>query len=478
MTPIATRAGLLLLCAGAPDGSPELELHQGTLEIGGEPVSTDFGRLLVPQRHDRGDAGRIELRFLRLHSMAEHPEPPVVFLNGLPGGATEMRDRDWRPLLAHQDLILLDQRGTGTSRPRLFFGGPDYHPEKIFGNRGPALAEVVEAAAAAAAELRRRGIDPAAFNTRESARDLEDLRQALGVERICLLAHSSGTHLAQEYLRRHSAHVARYASLGTVGMHDIHKLPGELDESLERIGELVAADEETGPWMPDFYGAVEEVLSRLEEAPLPVPVVRPQDGSILEVPVGRFGLQLILVIDLADPADLARFPRLIASLEARETDVLQPFLQKRFEMFQELPLVLFCQRGSSGAGPDRWKRIFSQAERSPFGTVRNLFSPDVDRALGLEDLGEGFRAPVHSDVKTLFVSGTLDAHTPPSQAEAVRRGFPDSRHLILVNGGHDDVLFRPEAARRVVAFLGGEEVDVTPIELPAPTFLPLSLGED
>ena len=43
---------------------------------------------------------------------------------------------------------------------------------------------------------RSKGVDLAAYNTNESADDLEDLRKALGASKISLWATSYGTHLA------------------------------------------------------------------------------------------------------------------------------------------------------------------------------------------------------------------------------------------------------------------------------------------
>ena len=51
----------------------------------------------------------------------------------------------------------------------------------------------------------------------------------------------------------------------------------------------------------------------------------------------------------------------------------------------------------------------------------------------MDDLGDDFRAPVESDAPTLFCAGTLDGRTPIANAEEVRRGFRNSR-LIVVEG--------------------------------------------
>ena len=69
---------------------------------------------------------------------------------------------------------------------------------------------------------------------------------------------------------------------------------------------------------------------------------------------------------------------------------------------------------------------------------------------------------------TLFISGTLDASTPPEQTERIRRHLKNSSHVILENAGHDELMRRVEAQQRILAFLAGEEVKDERIAAPGP----------
>jgi hypothetical protein len=80
---------------------------------------------------------------------------------------------------------------------------------------------------------------------------------------------------------------------------------------------------------------------------------------------------------------------------------------------------------------------------------------------------------VQSQVRALFVSGTLDGNTPPEQAEAVRAGFPNSAHVIVENGGHEDLLRMDEVRALIARFLSGEKLADTRLEKPALRFVPL-----
>lgn len=457
-----------------PQDTPRVELEPRTIAAGAETFEADAGKLVVPESRGGSGTRTIELAVVILRSTSDDPGPPLVFLAGGPGNPAVplARSPTWARFLELGDVVLLDQRGVGESRPRLLWESDEIHPELLFGTRERAFAHMVEIAGKAAEYFRDRGVDLAAYNTVESADDVEDLRLALGYDRIRLMGHSYGTHLGLAFLRRHGEHVERFVSVGTAGTGDIQKLPSESDASLHRLAALVAADARWKERFPDLFESVKGLTEALAEDPLPVAVHDPRTGREVVVSLGPFGLQLVLLADLGDTSDLPVFPRLIDSLEERDASIVRWFVQKRYDGFTVLPVLTFVNRGASGATAERWARIEREAAVSPFWRTRTLFSPEIDRALGTVDLGDDFRAPVTSDVPTLFVSGTLDANTPPEQAERVRAGFAHASHVVVENAGHEDLLTNPEVQRRILAFLAGEEPADERIPGPPLVFVP------
>jgi pimeloyl-ACP methyl ester carboxylesterase len=77
---------------------------------------------------------------------------------------------------------------------------------------------------------------------------------------------------------------------------------------------------------------------------------------------------------------------------------------------------------------------------------------------------------VKSPIPILFVSGTLDGHTPPNRAAEVCGGFPRGTHLVIENAGHDDVATAPGLGDLIVRFLGGAEVADAKLSVPAMQF--------
>ena len=466
------------LCAsasepGADDPLTELELHE--IELGGEVIGAEVGRLRVPENRSDPESRTIELAFVRLLSTSEEPGAPLVYLPGGPGNsATPMAGSPaWLPFLELGDVVLMDPRGVGDSEPDLLFESSAIRSELFFADRETAVRHMADMCAEAAASLAERGIDLRGYHTVELADDIVALADALDYDALHLMGHSYGTHLGLAILARHPERVARFISVGTAGLDEMMKLPADVDASLRLLSDVVAADATVGEAMPDLYAAFERVVADLGEDPLPVTIRDPRSGEPTEVLLGDFGARLIVIADIADTNDVPVFPRLIHSLENRDPSVVAWFLEKRVAQFARLPLMMLAVRGASGASEARWRTIREQGRRSPFGTSRCLFSPEADEALELVDLGDAFRAPIESDVPTLFVSGGLDAATPPAQAERVRRGFETSGHIVVEFAGHEDLLPDPRVQELLVAFLAGDAPEDTTLSGTPPRFVPL-----
>jgi pimeloyl-ACP methyl ester carboxylesterase len=80
-------------------------------------------------------------------------------------------------------------------------------------------------------------------------------------------------------------------------------------------------------------------------------------------------------------------------------------------------------------------------------------------------------------VPTLFISGTFDVRTPPTNAQEVRKAFPNSIHLIIDGAVHSDPLFlsSPQIKEVMLEFVKGQKVSTTNIRLEPLKFAQLNL---
>ena len=176
-------------------------------------IDAELGVLQVPRRHDQPDGSTLTLRMVRLRAV--HPTAgaaPVIYLAGGPGGSgiDAARGGRWPVFDAvrqHVDVILLDQRGTGRSDPPPACPRPGVSPLRNDSVMTEAhyLDAVHRETMRCVTWWRSQGVDLGAYTTLESARDLDRLRRALGVQRVSLWGMSYGTHLALATLRRFPA---------------------------------------------------------------------------------------------------------------------------------------------------------------------------------------------------------------------------------------------------------------------------------
>lgn len=441
-------------------------------------IEAERGRLRVPERRGAPGSRAIELGLVRLRSTAAKPGNPVLFLGGSPGGLPSSRLATLPgtfPLFArlreHADVVLLDYRGVGLSTPRLRCPAAEAMPVDVFESRESALEFFLGEGRRCAARMKEEGVDLGGYNWAEVAEDVEDVRRALGAERLDLVGFSSGTHAALAAIRAHEAGIGRAVLIGTEGPDHTRKLPLRGDRQLRVIGELARRDEQWRQLVPDFPGLVRQVLERLEREPVEVEVRRPGTGERIRGRVGRFALEYVTAKSLSGPEEFASLLPLYLSLSRGDTRVLSRVMQSFVDRPPPNPLS-YVMDGASGASAQRQARIGREAARSVLGNAVNFPFPEAAGAWGYPDLGPAFRAPARGRLPVLFVTGELDGNTPPEQAEEVRRGFPDGSHLVVSNAGHAAVLDSPAVGAALVEFLRGKDVSAAKLALPWNGFPP------
>lgn len=230
--PAALSAGVMLVSLWAAPAQAEgaaeaLRTDQGTLEwlpcedidpVGDEAL--ECATLTVPMAHtpggdgDRalGDTVRIALSRVRATDRAEH----TLLVNpggpGSPGRLWASRTHARMPpeLREVYDVVAFDPRGTGASTPSI-----SCDP----GHFAPVRPDTVPAGEEAEAALRARAEKHAAacaentgpllehVRTEDTARDMDAVRAALGLERIDYLGYSYGSYLGTVYSALHPGRV-------------------------------------------------------------------------------------------------------------------------------------------------------------------------------------------------------------------------------------------------------------------------------
>jgi len=441
-----------------------------------QPIEGELGRITVPENRGLTDGAKIEIAFVRFRTKDPKPGPSIVYFAGGPGASGVeycVRPATGRMLrlLDHHDVIGIDQRGTGLSRPNLEEGGPFTWelPLDRPVTRDEVITAWTKAVERSAAYWKERGVDLASYHTEASADDADDVRRALGIEKVITWGESYGTHLSIAYLRRHGAHVDRSAMFRVEGPDQTWKYPSTTQRHLERLGALVAADPGFAEELPDLVGTVKSLLAKLVKEPA---ILATSASDASPITVGPLDFQIWLAGRLGLAFEFRDVPAAILRMSSGDWSDLREvaFECRRGEIGSAMAFAMDC---ASGGSATRLARIELE-QKDPLNLLSDAVNgpyPGACSGCGKSRLSDEFHRPFRCEVPVLFVSGDLDARTPPENVEEIRAWFPNHAHVIAQNAGHESIeMLSAEFRALLLAFLRGEKVESQVVELPEPRF--------
>lgn len=288
------------------------------------------GTVAVPRDHDSPASGQFNLAVVVVKSAVQPSSPdPVVYISGGPGGPlTIYADYQARhPYAPARDLILVDQRGTGRSEPRLC---PELTARMVEADM-TALADMTEQhlAQSRATYLacrdaaKARGIDLNDFGTTVTAEDFDWVRQALGAAQWNVYGESYGTTVAMTLAARHPSTV-RTLVLDSVYPPDPVPPRPDIWAAARASFFRACAVDATGcaALFPNLANTYAETLDRLRAKPLPVdlPPQLQQPGNRVMLTAPLF--ELIVGNLIYYPRNYPGLPRLIAAVHDDDTNGL------------------------------------------------------------------------------------------------------------------------------------------------------------
>ncbi|HXV65476.1 MAG TPA: alpha/beta fold hydrolase [Vicinamibacteria bacterium] len=416
---------------------PRLELTPCQLTSPGSPVSlaAECGKLTVPEDRGAANGRNIDLRVAVVRAVSRAPWPdPLFFLTGGPGqAATESFvtiQAAFRRVRRDRDIVLVDQRGTGGSNPLRCPAGDE---SDVWLLDDEDIEPWVERC------LDSLEGDPRFYTTSIAMRDLDDVRRALGHERINLYGVSYGTRAALTYLRLYPDRVRSIVLDGVVPPTET--LGIDVARDAERALDLMmgrcSADPSCAKAFPEIGKAVDDVMARLD-TPVPISLRHPRTGEIVSVELDRRMAAYAIRLLSYSQETVATIPLLLTS--ARENDLAPLAAQFLMTvggvsetMSDAMGISIVCTEDYPFFEDD----LIAERSRDTYlGAIQTdalkLVCPSWPRG----EVPQGFRAPVKSSVPVLLLSGEADPVTPPENAEIVHSQLDRSLHIVAPGQGH------------------------------------------
>lgn len=431
---------------------------------------------------DRSGAapGTITLSVARKLAGARPAASALVAIAGGPGQSAlpfaEFNAATMGAALRTRDLLVFDQRGTGSSDPLSC----------------PALERFSATSLSRLFASCAEQLGPArgAFTTQESVTDLEALRAATGYEKLVLYGTSYGTKVALEYAERYPQHVEAMVLDSVVPTDGPEPFSIPSFEAVGAVIDELCADRLCSGITHDPLGDLTKLIAHLR--------ARPLRGSVYDGAGRRHSAQLderglLGVLEAGDlnPALRALLP---AAISSALHDYPDPLLRLQALAEGLVPNAPGAQaRAAAASGEETNATLFvtTTCEEAPFPWNRaappasrlaealaylhaqppSAFAPfDAQTALKASLVEACDAWPYASsspppasplpDVPTLILSGAQDLRTPTALARRVAALIPDAQLLVVPFTGHSVVGsdLTGCAAKALAAFFSGAPV--------------------
>jgi pimeloyl-ACP methyl ester carboxylesterase len=390
---------------------------------------------------------RIPIQVVVLKATGNAPQPDaLVPLQGGPGQAgtplAVMFSRLFADVRRERDIVLVDVRGTGKSNPLYCdIASPPWTrsldlmpPDAIRGCRDA---------------LQQRA-DLRSYTTDIIAKDLDDIRIALGIERWNVFGASYGTRLAQEYTRRFGAHVRTLTLHGIAAPSMAIPLPYARDAQ-QAIDKLLDVP---------TRATLERVLKQLTRQPA---VVSTGSGDVA-VSAGELSEALRNMLYNARSAAAAT-AMITAASNGDYRAAAEAVMRQREGFSTDIALGMFLSVTCTEDIPRITEEAIAENTRNTFlGDYRVRQQMTACRTWFTDPIAAADTSPLRSDVPALLISGEVDPVTPPTNGEEVARTLPNARHVVIPGHGHTMSLAHPcinAALRRFLDTANARALDLS-----------------
>jgi pimeloyl-ACP methyl ester carboxylesterase len=417
-------------------------------------VPVSCGYLTVLEDRFGGSGRTIRLFITKIEPVGGDPAPdPVVILTGDIGASPE-----YGGLSPHFNRIeyVIDTRGSAHSEPSLACPEVEELAPSLLAvpisDRG-ARADLTNAVKTCRDRLTGEGIDLSAYTIREMAADVEDLRQALGIEEWNLQSWTSNARVMLEVMKDYPAHV-RTSVLISPEFPQSDPIRGGITAtkySWDQLSAACAAQEACDRKFPEVRQALSDAIAKLDAQPETLiernSLAAAEAGHSFKVLIDGGMLLRIAraALGAEDGAGLSSLPGVLeaiggghapASLLTIAGSITSaPALCVGFSFdcrpqrsdgtffsvfcHDELPFADRDALASAADGDPATQEDFVESPYFDICDVWDVGSADPSAAL-----------PVTSDIPTLFIAGQFEPFSSVPEIQAASETFPNGYVIV------------------------------------------------
>jgi pimeloyl-ACP methyl ester carboxylesterase len=412
------------------------------------------GYLVVREKRAAKNNNTIRLPIIILKS--ENPEAksdPVLRTFGGPGSSSlrMVRSRSVSPWLKNRDLIIYEQRGTRFAQPALEcpeVNAVNIESAKKRFDAKTARTNEIGAAGDCFDRLTKQGIDLSAYNSAESAADIEDLRRVLKIEKINLWGLSYSSRLMLNVMRDFPAGIRSVVLEST--------LPPEINydevgvdgivSALDRLFKNCRADSSCAAAYPNLENEFYETVAKLNREPVSAIPKDEKNGETSEIKLNGddFATWIIDYLLSAGVEGIIDAPLVIHFAFEGKYDAFKRYANDKITPSNNAWGMRYSVWCSEERPFEDRRKIAAQSTRYP-----RLMGYEV---MALPDICSVWKVPavkpvenkaVKSAIPTLVVSAEYDAYTPPAWGKTAAANLKNSFYLEIPWAGHGPAFSTP-----------------------------------
>ena len=395
------------------------------------------GYLTVPEKHalygKPASTKNIEIAVIKLASTSANKKTdPVVYLAGGPGGSASssidyiVEDATF---LSDRDVYLVDQRGTGYSKPALFCTEYD-------------MAGTPEQVAACKARLETAGVDLDAYRSVESALDFIELRKSLNISQWNLYGISYGTRLATTIMRENSEGIRSVILDGMfpIEVNGITDTPWANYESLNQI--VKNCDNTDGCPADEFKAIIEDIIARMHNEDM-IAESREFIQILLELGTQPEIIDYLLAVN----EDVSKYASVMETMMAEQAMGEGEGSEQGEEQGEEdrfynaMGLSTICAEeypflnttALACANSEGW---LASTQVAVSGMFHMSFDKASCQAWGVTPANDIETQVVASNLSVLILNGKQDTQTPVAWGDLVAKNMPNAQVFTNPQGGH------------------------------------------
>jgi pimeloyl-ACP methyl ester carboxylesterase len=410
--------------------------------------------------------GTVTLAIERKVAVTGTATQAVIGLAGGPGQAAiplaAFMGEAIEPALGTRDLVVFDQRGTGTSGPLSCpaFEDPD-------ANLTTALLVTC------ATQL---GVQRGFYETDDTVADIEAIRQALGYSQVVLYGTSYGTKVALRYAEQYPANVAGLVLDSTVPPNGPDVFSATTFAAVPRVLSELCAKNGCAGITASPVADLTKVITRLNVHIAHATVIN-DHGRATRIPISSDDVLNVIVAGDLDPPLRAGLPAALHDAAHHDFALLGQLVAEANApeggINDELYFATSCEENAfpwdrSATPTQRTAQAIAAFQAMPaltFAPFTAATAYDFSDAPYCANWPFETAAPESTtgtlpNVPTLILSGAEDTRTPTANAAAVAAAIPDASVLVVPNTGHSVLGSDPTQCSEdaVTAFFAGTAV--------------------